>query len=107
MFQGINPKMMKQAMKRMGITQEDIDAQEVIIKTSGKDIIIRNPQVAKVNMAGQETFQISGDITEVGAISEDDIKTVASQANVSAEAARKALEESGGDLAEAILKLKG
>lgn len=106
MFQGINPKMMKQAMRRMGITQEDIDAREVIIRTSGKDIIIRNPQVARVNMAGQETFQISGDITEAG-ISEDDVKTVAAQADVSAEAARKALEESGGDLAEAILKLKG
>jgi len=106
MFHGIDPKLMKQAMKRMGIKQVDIDASEVIIRTPGKDIIIRNPQVAKVNMMGQETFQVSGDIVEVLGISEDDVKTVASQAGVSEEKARKALEEAKGDLAEAILKLQ-
>ena len=106
MFHGIDPKLMKQAMKRMGIKQVDIDASEVIIRTPGKDIIIRNPQVAKVNMMGQETFQVSGDIVEVTGISEDDVKTVASQAGVSEEKARKALEEAKGDLAEAILKLQ-
>ena len=106
MFQGIDPKLMKQAMKRMGIRQEEIAASEVVIRTPGKDIIIRNPQVAKVNMMGQETFQVSGDVVEVQGISEDDVRTVASQAGVSEEKARKALEEAKGDLAEAILKLQ-
>lgn len=106
MFGGIDPKLMKQAMKRMGIKQEEIRASEVIIKTADKNIVIRNPQVAKVNMMGQDTFQISGDITETSGISEDDVKTVAEQAGVSEEKARAALEESKGDLAEAILKLK-
>lgn len=98
--------MMKQAMKRMGISQEDIDAYEVVIKTGKRDIIISNPQVAKINMSGQVSFQISGDISEASAISDEDVKTVAQQANVSEDAARKALEEANGDLAEAILKLK-
>ncbi len=106
MFGGIDPKLMKQAMKRMGIKQEDIRASEVIIKTAEKDIVIRNPQVAKINMGGQESFQISGDITESSGISEEDVKTVAEQAGVSEEKAREALEEARGDLAEAILKLK-
>lgn len=106
MFGGIDPKLMKQAMKRMGIKQEEIRASEVIIKTADKNIVIRNPQVAKVNMMGQDTFQISGDITETSGISEDDVKTVAEQAGVSEEKARAALEETKGDLAEAILKLK-
>ncbi|MFH0752597.1 MAG: nascent polypeptide-associated complex protein [archaeon] len=106
MLQGINPKLMKQAMKRMGIKQEEIDASEVIIKTSGKDIIIRNPHVAKVNMAGQETFQISGDVTESSGVSAEDIKTVAQQADVSEEEAKRALEEADGDLAKAILNLQ-
>ncbi len=98
---------MKQAMKRMGIRQEDIDASEVIIRTSGKDIIIRNPQVARVNMAGQVSYQISGEEVEVSsAVSDDDVKTVAEQAGVSEEKAKLALEETGGDLAEAILRLK-
>lgn len=105
MLPGINPKLVKQAMKRMGIRQEEIDAFEVIIRTSGKDIIIKNPQVAKVNMAGQETFQISGDVTEE-TVSGEDIRTVAQQANVSEAQAKRALEQTGGDLAEAILKLK-
>ncbi len=106
MFQGIDPKLMKQAMKRMGVKQEEIGASEVIIRTPGKDIIIRNPQVVKVNMMGQESFQISGDVTESAGISDDDVKTVAVQADVSEEAARKALEDNNGDLAQAILSLK-
>ena len=42
----MNPKMLKQAMKKMGMKQEDIDASEVIIKCSDKEIVIRNPQFA-------------------------------------------------------------
>ena len=36
---GMNPRMMKQAMKRMGIQQQDIEATEVIIKTPAKDVL--------------------------------------------------------------------
>jgi len=56
-------------------------------------------------MGGKETFQISGDIIE-SSINDEDIKTVSEQAGVSEEEAKKALKESSGDLAEAILKLK-
>ena len=109
MFPGINPKMMKQAMKKMGIKQQEIDAEEVIIRTKDKEIIIRNPEVSKVNMMGQETYQITGEEEERERnieINEEDIKTVMEQANVDEETARKAIEESKGDLAEAILSLK-
>jgi len=110
MFPGINPKQMQHMMKKMGIAQMDIDASEVIIKTPEKNIIIRNPSVAKVKMQGQETFQISGDIYEESAetapeISEEDIKTVAEQAGVSEKKAKEAIEAANGDLAEAILNL--
>jgi len=111
MFPGMNPRKVQQMMKKMGMQQQDIDAVEVIIKTEDKEIIISNPSVAKVNMMGQETFQISGNIEERATSSEpeindDDIKTVAEQASVSEEDAKKALEESSGDLAAAILSLK-
>ncbi len=106
MLHGIDPRLMKQAMKRMGIKQEGIDAYEVVIKTRGGDIVIRNPHVDKVNMAGQESFQVSGDVIEAGGISDEDVKAVAQQANVSEEKAREALEEADGDLAGAILKLQ-
>ena len=110
MIPGMNPRKMQQAMKRMGIQQVEIPATEVIIKTEDKEIVITDPSVSKVNMMGQETFQISGTINErsketEAEISEDDIKTVAEQAKVSLDEAKKAIEESKGDLAEAIMKL--
>lgn len=111
MFPGMNPRKVQQMMKKMGMQQQDIDAVEVIIKTQDKEIIISNPSVAKVNMMGQETFQISGNVEERSVSSEpeindDDIKTVATQANVSEEDAKKALDENNGDLAAAIISLK-
>lgn len=111
MFPGMNPREMQKAMKRLGIRQEEIDAEEVIIKMQDKDLVIKNPQVSKVNMMGQETFQIVGDITEVekGAkteINEDDIETVMGQTGCSREEALEALKQSNGNLAEAILKLQ-
>jgi nascent polypeptide-associated complex subunit alpha len=105
MFPGINPKKMQKMMNQMGMKQEEIQATEVIIK-GPKEIIIKNPQVMKVDMMGQETFQISGEISEGSGISEEDILTVSDKAEVSEEEARKALEETDGDLAEAIMKLQ-
>lgn len=98
---------MKQAMKKLGMKQEDIDAKEVIIICEDKKLVIQNPQVSKINAMGQETIQIVGDIEEqpLERFSEDDIKTIVEQANCSEEEAKKALDETN-DLAEAILKLK-
>ncbi len=102
---------MQKAMKRLGIKQEEIDAQVVIIKTPDKDLIINNPSVSKVNMMGQETIQVVGRIVEVERskfnINDDDIETVMSQANCSKEAASKALEQSNGNIAQAIMSLQG
>ncbi|MFH1276402.1 MAG: nascent polypeptide-associated complex protein [Candidatus Woesearchaeota archaeon] len=110
MFPGMNPRKVQQMMKQMGIQQVDIPATEVIIRTENKEIIISNPSVAKVNMMGQETFQISGNIEERSLetkpeISEEDVKTVMEQAHVNEEDARNAIEEADGDLAEAIMNL--
>lgn len=112
MFPGLNPRKMQQVMKRMGIQQVDIPATEVIIRTADSEIVIANPSVAKVNMMGQETFQISGNAVErelssAPDISDDDVKAVVEQAGVGEEEARKALEAHNGDIAEAILSLKG
>lgn len=108
MFPGVNPKMLKRAMKQMGMKQEELDAEEVIIKLRDKELIIKNPSVAKVEVMGQETFQISGNIEEksLEKYKEEDVETVKNQANCSEKEARKALEETNGDIAEAIIKLK-
>ena len=44
---------------------------------------------------------------ETPEISEEDVALVAEQAGVSLEEARRALEETGGDIAAAILRLQG
>ncbi|MBU2590304.1 MAG: nascent polypeptide-associated complex protein [Nanoarchaeota archaeon] len=104
MLPNMNPKMMKMAMKKMGIKQEDIEANEVIIKSTHGDLIIKNPNVVKITMGGEDSFQITGIVEEMS-YKEDDVKTVAEQAGVSEDKAKEALEETQGDLAEAIMKL--
>jgi len=103
----MNSRRMQKMMKQMGMNMSTIEAEEVVIKTPEKEIVIENPQVSKVKAMGQDTFQITGEITERerGGITEEDVKMVAEQAGVSEEEARKALEETG-DIAEAVMKLK-
>jgi len=111
MIPGMNPRKMQQMMKQMGIQQTDIEATEVIIKTPTKELVFTNPSVAKVNMMGQETYQIVGspeerELETTPEISDDDIQTVVDQTGVSAEDARDALEKNKGDIAQTILELK-
>jgi nascent polypeptide-associated complex subunit alpha len=68
-----------------------------------------------MNMMGQQSYQIVGEPQERGlsgeektpSIPNEDIELVASQAGVSADKARVALEECNGEPAEAIIKLMG
>ena len=108
MFMKINPRQMEKMMRQMGMSQQPIEADEVVIKkTDGNEIIISNPDVQKVKMMGQETFQITGNIEEreSAKFGDEDVEMVSEQAGVSKEEATKALEEFG-DIAEAILNLK-
>ena len=100
----LNPKMMEKAMKKMGVKQEELDANEVIIKCSDKNIVVKNPSVVKIKMMGQESLQITGDIIEEEqeVFNEDDIKTVMEQTGCSKEDAKRLLEQEG-DIAAAIL----
>ncbi|MCS7119512.1 MAG: nascent polypeptide-associated complex protein [Archaeoglobaceae archaeon] len=105
----MNAKQMKKMMKQMGIEMEEIDAREVIIKTSTEEFVFKNPNVAKVSARGVETFQIVGSyeiIKITPKISEEDVKLVMEQAKVDEDTARRALIEANGDIAEAIMKLQ-
>lgn len=110
MMPGMNPRKMQQMMKKMGIAQSELEATEVIIRFADKELVFTNPQVTKVNMMGQQTYQIIGEpherskVLEVN-ITEEDIKTVADQANVELSVAEETLKETNGDIAEAIMKL--
>ncbi|MDH5375800.1 MAG: nascent polypeptide-associated complex protein [Candidatus Bathyarchaeota archaeon] len=109
----VNPREAKRMMQRMGLSMDAIpDVEQVIIKTSGKEITIEEPEVAIMEVQGQKIFQVAGGkITEKAAerktiIPEEDARLVADQTGKSLEKARKALEECEGDLAKAILLLQ-
>jgi nascent polypeptide-associated complex subunit alpha len=103
----LNPKQMEKMAKQLGMKMESIDAEQVIIKLqAGGEIVIDNPQVSKINMMGQDTFQVTGDVTEKDEEGEeDDVEIVSEKAGVSHDEARRVLDETN-DIAEAILRLK-
>lgn len=102
---GMDPKKMQAMMRQMGIKSEEIPSSKVVIETESGALVIENPQVVKVTMQGQTSFQISGDVKKEERISDEDIKMVMEQAGCSDEDARAALEKNEGDIAQAILSL--
>lgn len=114
---GMNPRDLQKAMKRLGIKLEELNAVKVTVELENGEILeVEEPQVMVMRAKGQPPMlYITGDIKKVEkrAIEEEkpqftdeDVALVAEQAGVSLEEARRALEETGGDIAEAILKLQ-
>src|SRR3989344_8114033 len=92
----LDPKKMQAMMKQLGIKQEEIEANRVIIERDSGNIVIENPSVTKVDMQGNETWQIMGEAKEEEAgISEEDVKLVMEKTGKSEKEARNALEETG------------
>ncbi|MCW4046477.1 MAG: nascent polypeptide-associated complex protein [Candidatus Bathyarchaeota archaeon] len=123
MHRRISPREQRRMMQRMGMNMDTVpDVEQVIIKTSSKDIVVEQPEVAILEMQGQKIFQvIGGQVTEKAPerkaaaaaaapaapkVSEEDVQLVADQTGKSLDEARKALEECEGDLAKAILLLQ-
>ena len=105
----INPRQMNQMMRRLGISVKNIDnVEKIIIQTDSKEYIFENAEVSVMEAQGQKTYQIIGNPI-IKERSEDtlkeDIKLVMDQTGKSEEEAKKALKETNGDIAEAILKL--
>ena len=111
MIPGMNPRQMQQMMQKMGMQQVDVPAEQVIVRLKDKDLIFDKPQLARVTVMGQQTYQLSGPMREEKRSVEyspagEDIATVAEQAGVTIDQAQKALLKSNGDIAEAILSLQ-
>ncbi len=105
---GMDPKKMQAVMKQMGIKQEEVDSLRVIIeKSEGGRIVIENPNVVKIDMKGNESWQITGDAKEEEAsgFSDSDVELVMEKTGKTKEDAKKALEQVNGDIAQAIIKL--
>ena len=113
MFPGMDKRSMETAMRKLGVQQRDVQADEVVIKLKGgsAEIVISNPSVTKVTMMGQENFQIAGEYSERPVHSsqqqqlfnDEDVKTVIGQTGCSDAEAKVALAKVNGDLAAAIL----
>lgn len=53
----INPRQINAMMKQLGIKMKSIEAIEVIIKCDDKEIIIRRPEISRMNFMGKEVFR--------------------------------------------------
>ncbi|RLF37173.1 MAG: nascent polypeptide-associated complex protein [Thermoplasmata archaeon] len=105
----MNPRQMSQMMKRLGINIKEIEnVEQVIIRTSTKEYVFDDAEVTVMDAQGVKTYQIAGKprvVERKEEIPEEDIALVAEQTGKSKAEAKKALEETKGDIAEAILKL--
>ncbi|MEM4699394.1 MAG: nascent polypeptide-associated complex protein [Candidatus Nezhaarchaeales archaeon] len=108
----LSPREIKRLMQKAGMDVEALEGvEEVVIKQADRSLVIKNPQVSLIKMAGQLIYQVLGGVCEVVEkeeveIPDEDVQLVASQAGVCLEEARRALKETKGDLARAILMLK-
>jgi nascent polypeptide-associated complex subunit alpha len=117
----VNPRQMKQAMRKMGISTEELtDVQEIIILTKTKEYVFKEAEVTIMTVQGQKTFQVVGEpevrprsavnakpgvaAAETG-LPEEDITLVMEQTGATREKAIEALKATDGQPAEAILKI--
>lgn len=128
---GLDPRKMKQMMEQMGIDIEDIDAEEVIIRTADEELVFTDADVQRMDAQGQATYQVvgepesrprgeggsepsavesgdaAGETTDAGsAIPDADVEIVAQRTSSTKEQAREALEAEDGDLAAAVSRLE-
>ena len=116
---------MQRQMRRMGVDLQQMDGvTEVLIRFPDKELVLNEPQVVMMQAQCENIYQIIGEAEErtptissevtsetpatpVEAFSEEDVKLVASQANVTEDEARTALRAANGNLAKAIIVLTG
>ena len=123
---------MQKMMEQMGIDIDEIDAEEVIIRTAEEDLVFTDADVQRMDAQGQETYNVvgspehrpsgeggsaGGDTAEAeddagddgddgdDGIPQEDVEMVAEQAGVSEAKAREALEATDGMPVHAIQHL--
>lgn len=112
MPRNMNSRQLNQMMRRFGINVKNIDnVEKVIIQTDTKEYVFESVEVTVMEAQGQKTFQIIGEPIiktrgeDSDAIQKQDIQLIMEQTGKSEAEVRKALKQTNGDLAEAILKL--
>ncbi len=104
----MNPKKIQGMMKKMGINQSSLDVKRVIFEMEDSQLIIDDPSVIKINMQGQETYQVSGEAKEESTetFSKEDVEMVIEKTGKSEQEVKETLEKNNGDIAETIMELK-
>jgi nascent polypeptide-associated complex subunit alpha len=115
---------MQQMMDQMGIDMDELDAEEVVIRTADEELYFDDVDVTCMSAQGQDTYQVVGEpehrergasdaaaavesgSADTSGVSEDDVELVAMRAGVDEETARQALDDNDGDLAAAIDSLE-
>ncbi|WP_247007886.1 nascent polypeptide-associated complex protein [Halorientalis litorea] len=125
---GFDPRKMQQMMDQFGIDIDELDVEEVVIRTTEEDLVFHEAEAQRMNAQGQETYMVmgspesvphgeggSGDVADSGgdsgddgasAIPDADVEIVANRAGVSEDDARNALDATDGDLAAAVERLE-
>lgn len=131
---GLDPRKMEQMMQQMGIDTEEIDAEEIVIRTGGdEELVFTDADVTRIDAQGQQTYQIVGEpeTREASAVEDaavedseerrssgpavkpqdadipaDDIEIVAMRTGANEDEAREALRAADGDLAAAVDRLE-
>ncbi|GAB3685138.1 nascent polypeptide-associated complex protein [Salinarchaeum chitinilyticum] len=127
---GFDPRKMEQMMQQMGIDMDELEAEEVVIKTADAEYVFDAPDVTKMDARGQATYTVVGDPEERergaggdaagaiesgddadaegddGGIPDADVEMVQTRTGASEAQAREALEENDGDLAAAVAALE-
>jgi len=117
-----SPHELKKLLKRYGVEVEELgDIERVEFYSGKKKIVVSNPQVIAFKMTGQIFYQVVG--TEVReenieeerleatqervGISEEDVNFIVEYTGAPREKAVEALAKAKGDLAKAIMILRG
>ncbi|MEM4717231.1 MAG: nascent polypeptide-associated complex protein [Desulfurococcaceae archaeon] len=116
----INPHELKKLLKRYGIEVEELkNIEKVELYMESKKIVISHPQVLTYKVPGQVIYQIMAQETreeplqppqvkeEKVAVSEEDIRFIIEYTGTTREKAIEALIKAGGDLAKAIMIIRG
>jgi nascent polypeptide-associated complex subunit alpha len=126
---GFDPRKMEQMMQQMGIDMDELDAEEVVIKTADTEYVFDAPDVTKMDARGQATYTVVGDPEERergaggsggsdaealdeaddgddAGIPDSDVEMVQTRTGASEEKAREALEAHDGDLAADVAELE-
>jgi len=113
----VNLRELKRMLKRYGVEVEELQGVKgVTISAEDFDIVIRDPQVAILNLGQQKVVQIVCSSLErvrkepreapKPTVAEEDVEFVVEQTGASREEAIRAIAEVGGDVARAIMILQ-